>query len=88
MCILPDDESDWDRESSRMASVYQGAFITIAATCSRNSSERLIRSSSPAYASSLASKYRTADRQIPPVNAFHSTPAFIQSVHRTYQPVG
>lgn len=62
MCILQDDDSDWDRESSRMASIYQGAFITIGATCSRNSTEGFIRSLNPDYTSSLASsKYRTVD---------------------------
>lgn len=62
MCILQDDESDWDRESCKMASVYSGAYITIAATCSRNSNEGCIRASNPMYAPVLiSSKCRTKD---------------------------
>jgi hypothetical protein len=32
LCIIQDDPSDWQHESSRMASVYQGAALTLAAT--------------------------------------------------------
>ncbi|KAI1768047.1 heterokaryon incompatibility protein-domain-containing protein [Hypoxylon sp. FL1150] len=65
MCILQDDDSDWDRESTSMASVYQGAFITIGATCSRSSNEGFIRLSNSTYASTLASsKCRTVGGQL------------------------
>jgi hypothetical protein len=32
LCIIQDDESDWEQEASNMASVYANAYITIAAT--------------------------------------------------------
>ena len=32
LCIIQDDEADWQRESSRMASIFQGAWLTFAAT--------------------------------------------------------
>jgi hypothetical protein len=37
LCIIQDDQADWERESARMASVYQNAFLTIAATSSHDS---------------------------------------------------
>ncbi|KAG4433188.1 hypothetical protein IFR05_011323 [Cadophora sp. M221] len=38
VCIIQDDEEDWERESSKMADVYQNSYITIAATCAADSS--------------------------------------------------
>ena len=32
LCIIQDDESDWKRESARMASIYSNSYINIAAT--------------------------------------------------------
>jgi hypothetical protein len=32
LCILQDDNADWEREASRMAGVYSNAYLTIAAT--------------------------------------------------------
>lgn len=46
MCILQDDEDDWERESKKMSSVYQNSFITIAATCSPNSTQGFFSASS------------------------------------------
>ncbi|KAK3684335.1 heterokaryon incompatibility protein-domain-containing protein [Podospora appendiculata] len=37
LCIVQDDENDWIRESKTMANVYENAFVTIAATSSRDS---------------------------------------------------
>ncbi|KAI0098129.1 hypothetical protein GGR51DRAFT_552658 [Nemania sp. FL0031] len=39
LCIIQDDEADWDSESKRMEDVYSSAYITIAATSSRSSYE-------------------------------------------------
>lgn len=39
MCIIQDDEDDWAVESAKMSSVYQNAFITIAAAAAQNSTE-------------------------------------------------
>ncbi|RYP13316.1 hypothetical protein DL767_010802 [Monosporascus sp. MG133] len=37
LCIFQDDQDDWARESSRMANVYSGALVVIAANRARNS---------------------------------------------------
>lgn len=37
LCIVQGDDSDWLRESSNMASIYENAYFTIAATASNNS---------------------------------------------------
>jgi hypothetical protein len=37
LCIIQDSRSDWHRESAKMKQVYQGAYITLAATASKNS---------------------------------------------------
>ncbi|KAI1124586.1 hypothetical protein F5Y10DRAFT_280061 [Nemania abortiva] len=37
LCIIQDDDADWDAESKRMEDVYSSAYITIAATSSPSS---------------------------------------------------
>lgn len=37
LCIIQDDIADWERESSKMATIYANTYLNIAATCSRNS---------------------------------------------------
>jgi len=32
LCILQDDEADWDKEAASMAEVYENSFLTVAAT--------------------------------------------------------
>ncbi|KAF9891128.1 hypothetical protein FE257_005064 [Aspergillus nanangensis] len=39
LCIIQDDEEDWQIESSRMASIYEGSTLTIAASAAQDSSE-------------------------------------------------
>jgi hypothetical protein len=36
LCILQDDPKDWEQEAARMASVYEGAQVTIAAAWGKN----------------------------------------------------
>ncbi|KAH8782076.1 heterokaryon incompatibility protein-domain-containing protein [Hyaloscypha finlandica] len=36
LCIVQDDPDDWERESARMADIYQNSFLTLAATASSN----------------------------------------------------
>ncbi|KAI5357904.1 putative heterokaryon incompatibility [Septoria linicola] len=43
LCIIQDDEDDWNHEAGTMASVYSGSFLNIAAECSQDSSEGLFR---------------------------------------------
>ncbi|KAI1262721.1 HET-domain-containing protein [Xylariaceae sp. FL1019] len=42
LCILQDDISDWERESAQMGNTYNRAYLTLAATKSRNGSEGLL----------------------------------------------
>ncbi|KAI0532973.1 heterokaryon incompatibility protein-domain-containing protein [Xylaria digitata] len=39
LCIKQDDEEDWVEESSKIASIYENSYITLAATSSRNHDE-------------------------------------------------
>jgi len=32
LCIIQDDEEDWEKESAKMASIYSGAFLVLGAT--------------------------------------------------------
>ncbi|KAK0649829.1 heterokaryon incompatibility protein-domain-containing protein [Cercophora newfieldiana] len=41
LCIIQDDEKDWQHQSTEMTAIYQNAFITIAATASSSSEEGL-----------------------------------------------
>lgn len=36
LCIIQDDEKDWEKESACMAGIYENAFLTIAATDARD----------------------------------------------------
>lgn len=42
LCILQDDRDDWEREAGRMCDVYGNAWLTIAATSSRNCREGIL----------------------------------------------
>lgn len=42
LCIVQDDEDDWERESAKMASIYQNAYVTIAATASASCKDSLL----------------------------------------------
>ncbi|EUC40949.1 hypothetical protein COCMIDRAFT_40810 [Bipolaris oryzae ATCC 44560] len=41
LCIVQNNEQDWNQQALRMADVYQNAYITIAAVAARNSEEGL-----------------------------------------------
>lgn len=75
LCILQDDSSDWDCESHKMASVYQNAFITIAATSSPNSSGGCFSSPGQTYAPK-SFQCRTVDGQLFDLYARKSLPHF------------
>ena len=68
LCICQDDIEEWERESSRMSSVYSNAHLTIAATTASDSSEGLFRKRSlPRY---TKIKYTSAERTDHEVLAF------------------
>lgn len=37
LCIIQDDETDWNLESTKMAGIYENAKLTLAASCAINS---------------------------------------------------
>jgi hypothetical protein len=41
ICIIQNSEQDWNEQASRMADIYENAYITIAAVAARNSTEGL-----------------------------------------------
>jgi hypothetical protein len=43
LCIIQDDLEDWARESSKMASIYQNSYLTLAATVANDGSEGLFK---------------------------------------------
>ncbi|KAF8860244.1 HET-domain-containing protein [Acephala macrosclerotiorum] len=47
LCIIQDSKKDWITESSKMASIYQGSFLTLAATKSSNGDGGCFSSISP-----------------------------------------
>jgi len=47
LCIIQDDPDDWSKESGKMANVYQGAYLTIAATKSSSDDGGLFSTASP-----------------------------------------
>ena len=49
LCIIQDDDKDWERESSRMAGIYQNAYVTIAATASEDGTKGCYRHESPEH---------------------------------------
>lgn len=67
--ILQDDNADWDRESSKMSGIYRNAYLTIAATRSRNCKEgflvtRKAVSPSPLVMELRGSRYPIDVRQV------------------------
>jgi hypothetical protein len=47
LCIIQGDREDWEKEASRMASVYGNSYLTIAATMAPNATFGLFRTSLP-----------------------------------------
>ena len=49
LCVVQDDQEDWAKEASRMASVYKYAYLVIAATSSKNGDDGCLRPRVPSY---------------------------------------
>ena len=47
LCIIQDDEEDWSREAKKMALVYEGAYLTIAATAAKDGTQGLFTPRTP-----------------------------------------
>jgi hypothetical protein len=56
LCIIQDDADDWEIESAKMASIYQNAYLTIAATASASSQDSLLNPRLPATVFELEGK--------------------------------
>ncbi|KAH7125641.1 heterokaryon incompatibility protein-domain-containing protein [Dendryphion nanum] len=42
LCIIQDSKRDWETESAKMGGIYEGSYVTICATNSRESNERCL----------------------------------------------
>ncbi|PMD11977.1 HET-domain-containing protein [Hyaloscypha hepaticicola] len=49
LCIIQDSENDWKEESAKMASIYENAFLTIAATKSKEGAGGCYATTSPEF---------------------------------------
>ena len=49
LCIIQDDEEDWQRESALMANIYRHSYLTLAATASHSDEEGLFYTSPQAH---------------------------------------
>ncbi|KAK3390345.1 heterokaryon incompatibility protein-domain-containing protein [Podospora didyma] len=61
LCIVQDDELDWQREAAKMASVFSNAELTIAATASRNSDQGFLFPRAPAVHATIPGTADYAD---------------------------
>jgi hypothetical protein len=67
LCIVQDSSDDWLDQATKMAGIYENAFVTIAATKSANSSEGCFATTDPRYLScELATYPGVYVRQLPP----------------------
>ncbi len=80
-CIVQDDVADWRHEGSKMADIYSGSYITLAATSAPNSSAGLFQRSSanrnytnniytPPGINSSENTYQISAREIPSTSPF------------------
>jgi hypothetical protein len=51
LCIIQDDNDDWDREAAKMDCIYEGSLLTLSATCSGGVNQGFLRArpSSPNF---------------------------------------
>ena len=47
LCIIQDDESDWQKEAARMMDIYSHSYLTIAATSSASTSDGFLSRATP-----------------------------------------
>lgn len=82
LCIIQDSPADWEREASRMASVYMGAYATISAAASENSDGGLFFDRElPACRAQL--KYITPSGTVGLWTIHNKTPSFDQQIRHT-----
>lgn len=49
LCIIQDDETDWQLQAGEMASIYENSFVTIAATAAGDGNSGCFRKTSPEF---------------------------------------
>ncbi|KAK8137310.1 hypothetical protein PG984_005250 [Apiospora sp. TS-2023a] len=67
LCIIQDSKEDWDAEAQRMADIYEGSYITIAATDSANGDGGCYRHHQPKNSDHNPIWYTTEDGEGLPV---------------------
>lgn len=82
LCIIQDSPVDWERESSRMASVYMNSYATISAAASENSEGGLFFSREPPECRAQLA-YTSPSGRIGFWTIHNKTPSFDQQVRQT-----
>jgi hypothetical protein len=83
LCIIQDDELDWERESSRMASVYGSAYLVISATHAAQGSGGCFSERSLSAAAVLCYTHKTPNNE--------EIPIYVQAaseIHSSYETSG
>jgi hypothetical protein len=75
LCIIQDNENDWREQSARMASIYQNASLTIAATKSSGSAGGCYTSTKPEFLAKSIPGTNIYVRQHPPQFPTHLSPS-------------
>jgi hypothetical protein len=67
LCIIQDDQEDWEREAAKMASVYHNSEVTIAATTANDSGGGCFVPQEPAYPIEFTNVYCSTSG-LPPIS--------------------
>lgn len=82
LCIIQDSHADWEKEASRMASVYMNAYVTISAAASNNSDGGLFVERTPP-ACSVRLTYASPSGTTGTWVIHNETPSFDKQVRQT-----
>lgn len=82
LCIIQDSPVDWEKEASRMASVYMNAYVTISAAASENSEGGLFFDREPPDCSAQLT-YTPPSGTIGLWTIHNKTPSFDQQIRHT-----
>lgn len=80
LCIIQNDADDWFREAGRMATTYENATVTLAATASLSSQEGLYRISVPSWCLGRSTYLRRCSDPLFFEHHFTRNPAFLDRV--------
>ncbi|KAH7320754.1 heterokaryon incompatibility protein-domain-containing protein [Stachybotrys elegans] len=85
LCIIQDDEEDWKSEAQKMGSVYQSAYLTIAASASPDASAHYIEP--PRNEKLFKIRYGSEPKSPPPLSINGLFSRFIDAILLAYLPV-